>query len=66
MQRVGDDLVGKLNQGWTVGKRLLQHERSSLSGMGGGGARGRYDHMGELHEIGKPTVSDTCNPANHS
>ncbi len=23
-----DDLVGQLNQGWAVGKRLLQHERS--------------------------------------
>ena len=24
------NLIGKLNQGWTVGKRLLQHERSGL------------------------------------
>jgi len=28
-----DDMVGPLNGGWTVGKRLLQHERS---GQGGG------------------------------
>jgi alkylation response protein AidB-like acyl-CoA dehydrogenase len=33
------DLVGKENHGWTIAKRLLQHERSSLSGLGGGGAR---------------------------
>ena len=27
-----DDLVGELNKGWTVGKRLLQYERSASSG----------------------------------
>ena len=32
-----DDLVGTLNQGWTVAKRLLQHERSSISGLTGNG-----------------------------
>ncbi|MBL8772310.1 MAG: acyl-CoA dehydrogenase family protein [Phenylobacterium sp.] len=30
------DLVGPLNGGWTIAKRLLQHERSGISGMGGG------------------------------
>ena len=34
-----DDLVGQLNRGWTVGKRLLQHERSGQGGLGQGGAR---------------------------
>src|SRR5580700_10836294 len=35
-----DDMVGPLNGGWTVGKRLLQHERSGQGGgrMMGGGA----------------------------
>ena len=33
-----DDLVGKLNKGWTVGKRLLQHERGSMASLVGGGA----------------------------
>ncbi len=28
-----DDLVGRLNRGWSIAKRLLQHERSSLSGV---------------------------------
>ena len=28
------DLVGNLNEGWTVGKRLLQHERSGQGGLG--------------------------------
>ena len=37
-----EDLVGELNHGWTVGKRLLQHERSGQGGLGGvGGARQR-------------------------
>ena len=27
-------MVGPLNGGWAVGKRLLQHERSGLSGGG--------------------------------
>ena len=30
-------LLGPLNGGWTVGKRLLQHERASQTGTGGGG-----------------------------
>jgi alkylation response protein AidB-like acyl-CoA dehydrogenase len=29
------NLVGKEGQGWTIGKRLLQHERTNLSGGGG-------------------------------
>ncbi len=33
------DLVGQLNRGWTVGKRLLQHERSGQGGLGQGGPR---------------------------
>jgi alkylation response protein AidB-like acyl-CoA dehydrogenase len=34
-----ENIVGPLNGGWTVGKRLLQHERSGISGAGGGTAR---------------------------
>lgn len=30
------NLVHELNKGWTVGKRLLQYERSSIGGIGGG------------------------------
>ena len=33
------NLIGVENGGWPIAKRLLQHERSMLSGMGGGGAR---------------------------
>ena len=33
------NLVGKLGQGWTIAVKLLQHERSMISGMGSPGAR---------------------------
>ncbi|MES2753430.1 MAG: acyl-CoA dehydrogenase family protein [Pseudomonadota bacterium] len=34
-----ENRVGREGEGWTIGKRLLQHERSSLSGGGGGASR---------------------------
>jgi alkylation response protein AidB-like acyl-CoA dehydrogenase len=34
-----DNLVGREGEGWTIGKRLLQHERQNLSG--GGSTAGR-------------------------
>lgn len=34
-----NDLVGQLNRGWTVGKRLLQHERSGQGGLTQGSRR---------------------------
>jgi alkylation response protein AidB-like acyl-CoA dehydrogenase len=51
-----DQLVGELNKGWTIAKRLLQHERQMISGIGGNsalGATGRSiedvakDYLGE-------------------
>ncbi len=44
------DLVGQENKGWTVAKRLLQHERSSLSGLGGGP---RADEQGSLVDVAR-------------
>lgn len=35
-----EDLVGELNKGWTVGKRLLQHERASMEALVMGSAGG--------------------------
>ena len=32
-----DALLGELNKGWTVGKRLLEHERASQTGASSGG-----------------------------
>ena len=44
-----DGLVHELNQGWTVGKRLLQHERSGLAALASA------DMAGPLERI-KPSV----------
>jgi alkylation response protein AidB-like acyl-CoA dehydrogenase len=35
-----DEMLGPINQGWTVGKRLLQHERASQTGAPSGGRAG--------------------------
>jgi alkylation response protein AidB-like acyl-CoA dehydrogenase len=40
-----DDLIGKLNRGWTVGKRLLQHERSGMRALATGGNRETGDEL---------------------
>ena len=45
-----EDLVGELNKGWTIGKRLLQHERSGLEALASA------DKAGPLQRI-KPSVS---------
>ena len=34
-----DEILGELNAGWTVGKRLLQHERQSQTQASGGGGK---------------------------
>ena len=39
------NLVGKLNHGWTIAKKLLQHERQGLSG---GGPRGEAFDLARL------------------
>jgi alkylation response protein AidB-like acyl-CoA dehydrogenase len=35
-----ENLVGPLNGGWTIAKRLLQHERNGIGGGGSGGGGG--------------------------
>ena len=34
-------VIGKVNEGWTVAKRLLQYERTMIGGGGGGGQKTR-------------------------
>jgi alkylation response protein AidB-like acyl-CoA dehydrogenase len=51
-----DNLVGELNKGWTVGKRLLQFERSGTCGLTGG-ARPAQAGTG-LVEIAKTYVGE--------
>ncbi|MGN6497766.1 MAG: acyl-CoA dehydrogenase family protein [Tsuneonella sp.] len=53
------NLVGKEGQGWTIGKRLLQHERTNISGGGaaarmmGGGLSDLAKKYLELDESGE-------------
>jgi alkylation response protein AidB-like acyl-CoA dehydrogenase len=49
------DLVGQLNRGWTVGKRLLQHERSGQGGIGSAPAQ-RPVKSPRLQDIAKQYV----------
>jgi alkylation response protein AidB-like acyl-CoA dehydrogenase len=39
------DLVHKLNQGWSVAKRLLQHERSGLAALASGATAGPMERI---------------------
>jgi len=52
------NLVGPLNGGWAIAKRLLQHERSGISGGGGAGSRGggMFGVGGSPAEIAKEYV----------
>jgi alkylation response protein AidB-like acyl-CoA dehydrogenase len=42
-----EDLVGSLNGGWAIAKRLLQHERNGMGTRSGGGAR-EVEELGEV------------------
>ena len=51
-----DDLVGELNRGWSVGKRLLQHERSGMESLlQGGTSKGKS----KLSGIAKEYIGET-------
>ena len=47
-----EQLVGELNKGWTIAKRLLQHEREMISGMGLGGSQSGAS-LGGLEQVAK-------------
>jgi alkylation response protein AidB-like acyl-CoA dehydrogenase len=49
-----ENLVGPLNGGWTIGKRLLQHERNGLGG--GGGSAGRFGSGVPLDQLARDYV----------
>lgn len=46
-----EDLVGELNRGWAIGKRLLQYERSGIGGLSGGGRRARKPGQKRVNEF---------------
>ena len=52
-----ENLVGEEGQGWTIGKRLLQHERTNISG-GGSLARLMGQSLGEIAKKYQPTGDD--------
>ena len=43
-----DDLVGALNRGWTIGKRLLQHERSGMDQLLQGGTSSNTSNLAKI------------------
>ena len=51
-----NDLVGELNKGWTIGKRLLQFERGSMASLVDGGATA--DSGPTLHDTAKASVGE--------
>jgi len=65
-----DQLIGTKNGGWTIAKRLLQHERSMISGMGaslsgGGGSKRKgpvdlaKDYCGTIDgRVADPAIRD--------
>jgi len=51
------NLVGELNKGWTIAKRLLQHERQMISGIGGMSALGGSGRA--MEDYAKEYLGDT-------
>jgi alkylation response protein AidB-like acyl-CoA dehydrogenase len=50
------NLVGELNNGWTIAKRLLQHERQMVAGIGGVSALGGTGRR--LEDVAKRYVGE--------
>jgi alkylation response protein AidB-like acyl-CoA dehydrogenase len=51
-----ENLVGPLNGGWSIAKRLLQHERSGIGGGNGGGGGGLFGVGGSPADAAKTYV----------
>ena len=43
-----EDLVGSLNGGWAIAKRLLQHERNGMGNRSGGGGARETEELGDV------------------
>ncbi len=52
-----DQLVGERNKGWTIAKRLLQHERQMVSGIGGISALGGSGR--NLEDVARAYLGET-------
>jgi acyl-CoA dehydrogenase len=53
------DLIGGVNNGWTVGKRLLQFERSTHAGINTSGSQGGRTAASRLPEKVRPYLKST-------
>jgi alkylation response protein AidB-like acyl-CoA dehydrogenase len=52
------NLIGQLNNGWTIAKRLLQHERQMVAGIGGNSALGASGR--KMEDIAKEYVGESA------
>jgi alkylation response protein AidB-like acyl-CoA dehydrogenase len=55
---LADDVIGGVNNGWTVGKRLLQFERSTHAGINTSGSQGGRASDSALPQQIQPYLSD--------
>jgi len=51
-----EDLVGELNKGWSIGKRLLQFERSGIGGLSGAANRKKVVKTNPIADLAKRYV----------
>jgi alkylation response protein AidB-like acyl-CoA dehydrogenase len=56
-----ENLMGPLNGGWTIGKRLLQFERAGLGGGVGGGGLNRGGETRSMDQVAKHYVGANDN-----
>lgn len=60
------NLVGRLNDGWTIAKRLLQHERTMISGFGLSSGRnnrgGLADNLAETAMLYRGDIVELSDP----
>jgi alkylation response protein AidB-like acyl-CoA dehydrogenase len=54
-----EDLIGEMGKGWTVGKRLLQFERSGIGGMNGGGGKKKKPKKNEFVALAKQYTGES-------
>lgn len=56
-----EDLVGELNKGWSIGKRLLQYERSGIGGLSQAGKKKKpAKPVNELAEIARKYTGEAA------
>ena len=54
-----EDLVGELNKGWAIGKRLLQFERSGIGGLSGAANRKKVVKKNVIADLAKQYIGTT-------